>query len=216
MSSKRSGQRPRRAPKRAPAQPLQLQPGKRLILFNKPYEVLSQFTPDQPGQATLADYVNCPGVYAAGRLDYTSEGLLILTDDGALQHRIADPEHKLPKTYWVQVEGDLDQAALDALARGVQLNDGLTKPAQARRLSAADHPGFETDEGPWPRDPPIRQRAHIPTSWLELRIHEGRNRQVRRMTAAVGYPTLRLIRAQIGPWRLDALEIGQWIMLTEI
>lgn len=170
-----------------------------LVLLNKPFQVMCQFTDDQ-GRATLANYVNTPNVYPAGRLDYDSEGLVLLTDDGQLQHRIAAPHNKMPKTYWVQVEGDIHQAALDRLARGVDLKDGATKPAQAKRL--AEEPEV------WPRTPPIRQRANQPTSWIELTLTEGRNRQVRRMTAAVGFPTLRLIRVRIGDWSLEGLAPG--------
>lgn len=173
----------------------------RLILFNKPYGVLSQFTPEGRWQG-LRDYLALPGVYAAGRLDADSEGLLILTDDGALQSRIADPRHKLPKTYWVQVEGAPTDADLDPLRRGVDLGDFVTRPARARLI---DEP-----VGLWPRNPPIRFRQAIPTSWIELTISEGKNRQVRRMTAKIGYPTLRLIRAAVGEWRLDALQPGEW------
>ncbi len=173
----------------------------RLILFNKPYGVLSQFTPEGRWQG-LRDYLALPGVYAAGRLDADSEGLLILTDDGALQSRIADPRHKLPKTYWVQVEGAPTDTDLDPLRRGVDLGDFVTRPARARLI---DEPA-----GLWPRNPPIRFRQAIPTSWIELTISEGKNRQVRRMTAKIGYPTLRLIRAAVGEWRLDALQPGEW------
>lgn len=176
----------------------------RIILLNKPFEVLTQFT-DEKGRATLADYVDLPGVYAAGRLDYTSEGLLVLTDDGALQHRISDPKHKLPKTYWAQVEGKVDDQALEQLRAGVMLKDGMTRPAQAHALPEL------SEAGPWARVPPIRQRQHIPTSWLALTITEGRNRQVRRMTAAVGYPTLRLIRYSVGDWTIEGLAPGQWV-----
>ncbi|WP_295803026.1 pseudouridine synthase [uncultured Microbulbifer sp.] len=171
-----------------------------LILFNKPYGVLSQFT-DPDGRPTLADYVRESGVYAAGRLDFDSEGLLLLTDDGQLQHTIAHPRNKLPKTYWVQVEGAIDAEALAALRAGVTLKDGKTAPAKARQLS---------EPVVWPRTPPIRERKSIPTSWLELTIREGRNRQVRRMTAAVGFPTLRLIRVAIGNWKLDTLQPGEY------
>lgn len=172
----------------------------RLLLFNKPHGVLPQFT-DHEGRHTLADYIPIPKVVAAGRLDRDSEGLLVLTDDGALQHRITDPRHKLPKSYWVQVEGTPDEEALKRLAAGVILNDGPTLPAQVRLI---DDPML------WTRNPPIRFRAAIPTTWLELTLHEGRNRQVRRMTAAVGYPTLRLVRVAIGPWRLNGMQPGEW------
>jgi 23S rRNA pseudouridine2457 synthase len=171
-----------------------------LIVFNKPFNVLSQFT-DRDGRRTLAGFIRMPHVRAAGRLDYDSEGLLLLTDDGALQARIADPQHKLPKTYWAQVEGLPDDAALDRLRQGVMLNDGRTRPAQA---------GTIPEPVLWPRDPPIRFRKNVPTTWLELTITEGRNRQVRRMTAAVGFPTLRLVRIAVGPYRLDALAPGEW------
>ncbi len=176
----------------------------RLILFNKPYGVLTQFT-DREGRATLADHIDRPGFYPAGRLDRDSEGLLILTDDGRAQHAIAHPRRKMAKRYWVQVEGVPDEAALEALRRGVTLKDGPTRPARVKRI---DEPA-----GLWPRDPPIRFRAAIPTCWIELTITEGRNRQVRRMTAAVGHPTLRLIRHAIGSWTLDGLAPGQWRMI---
>ncbi len=170
-----------------------------LVLLNKPFNVLCQFTDDQ-GRATLADYVDRQGVYPAGRLDYDSEGLVVLTDEGQLQHRIASPRHKLAKTYWVQVEGDISEDALAALRTGVNLKDGPTLPAQA---SAMAEPAV------WPRHPPVRERQAIPTSWLQLTLTEGRNRQVRRMTAAVGFPTLRLIRYGIGDWTIDGLAPGQ-------
>lgn len=173
----------------------------RLILFNKPYGVLSQFTPEGRWQG-LRDHLALTGVYAAGRLDADSEGLLILTDDGALQSRIADPRHKLPKTYWVQVEGTPDDAALEPLRQGVDLGDFITRPAEVRLI---DEPA-----GLWPRNPPIRFRQAIPTHWIEITIKEGKNRQVRRMTAKVGFPTLRLIRAAIGEWTLDSLQPGEW------
>jgi len=176
----------------------------RIILLNKPFDVLCQFT-DREGRRTLAVYVPEPGVYAAGRLDRDSEGLVVLTDDGRLQARISDPKHKMSKTYWVQVEGVPDAQALKALAEGVELKDGLTLPA---RVKIIDEP-----PGLWPRDPPIRVRQSIPTSWLELTISEGRNRQVRRMTAAVGHPTLRLIRYRVGSWTLDGLGPGERLVL---
>ena len=171
-----------------------------LILFNKPFRVMSQFSPSAD-KLTLAQFIDIPGVYPAGRLDYDSEGLLLLTDDGALQHRISHPNHKLPKTYWAQVEGQADIAAMEQLQRGVLLNDGPTLPAQVRILAEPQL---------WPRDPPIRFRQNIPTHWLEITISEGRNRQVRRMTAAVGLPTLRLIHVAIGDWRLGELQPGTW------
>jgi 23S rRNA pseudouridine2457 synthase len=172
----------------------------RLILLHKPYGVLCQFT-DPDGRATLADFVDVPRVYPAGRLDTDSEGLVVLTDDGVQQARIADPRHTLEKTYLVQVDGAIDEAALERLRRGVTLNDGPTRPARAEAVA---DPGFA------PRIPPIRVRRAIPTSWIALTIREGRNRQVRRMTAAVGHPTLRLVRVAVGPWRLDGLAPGEW------
>lgn len=174
-----------------------------LILFNKPYDTLSQFTDtgSATARATLSDHLDIPNIYPAGRLDRDSEGLLLLTDDGRLQARIADPKFKLPKTYLVQVEGVPDDAALQALRRGVRLKDGLTRPAEAEAIA---------DPQLWLRDPPIRVRQAIPDSWLRLTLREGRNRQVRRMTAAVGYPTLRLIRWSIGDWTVEGLAPGQW------
>ena len=172
-----------------------------LIALHKPHGVLCQFTDDR-GRPTLADYVQQQGVYAAGRLDHDSEGLLLLTDDGRLAHRLTDPRHKQPKTYLAQVEGTIDDAALAALRRGVALNDGPTLPALAEH---AVEPGWL-----WPRDPPVRFRKAIPTSWLTLTLREGRNRQVRRMTVAVGFPTLRLIRVRIGEHALDGLAPGEW------
>lgn len=172
-----------------------------LVLFNKPYDVLSQFTDNSTSpRPTLANYIQMPEVYAAGRLDRDSEGLLLLTNCGKTQQKISDPKFKAPKTYWVQVEGDITDDALAKLSAGVQLNDGPTLPAIAVRM---------TEPAVWPRNPPVRYRANIPTSWLSLTISEGRNRQVRRMTAAVGFPTLRLIRAQIGQWQLGDLAPGE-------
>ena len=175
----------------------------RLILFNKPHGVLSQFTDrgSPTERPTLSNYIDVPSVYPAGRLDHDSEGLLLLTDDGALQARIANPRFKMPKTYWVQVEGEPDAVAMEALRRGVRLNDGVTRPATAERIQP---PAI------WPRDPPIRVRQSIPDCWIALTISEGRNRQVRRMTAAVGHPTLRLVRWRIGEWTLDDAPPGEW------
>lgn len=178
----------------------------RILLLNKPYDVLCQFT-DSEGRQTLADFISEKGLYPAGRLDRDSEGMVLLTDDGSLQHCIAHPKHKMPKTYWVQVEGEPDEAAIEQLRKGVELKDGITQPASVKRMA---------EPAIWPRNPPIRYRATIPTSWLSLTISEGRNRQVRRMTAAVGYPTLRLIRWAIGPWQLEGLQPGQWRELPDV
>jgi 23S rRNA pseudouridine2457 synthase len=177
-----------------------------LILFNKPFNVLCQFT-GSAGEATLADYIPVKNVYAAGRLDKDSEGLVMLTDDGQLQNRISDPKHKLPKTYWVQIEGTPNAAALQQLRSGVLLNDGKTKPAQVRLMAAP--PDL------WPRTPPIRVRKTVPDCWLEIKLTEGRNRQVRRMTAAVGHPTLRLIRYAVGDWNLQDIKPGEWRALVD-
>jgi len=174
-----------------------------LIIFNKPFQVLSQFTDERADRrrATLAEWIDQPGFYPAGRLDYDSEGLLLLTNEGTLQHRIASPRNKMPKTYWVQVEGDIPDSAIEQLSQGVVLKDGVTSPAKAQRIPEPEV---------WPRTPPVRHRESVPTSWLELTITEGRNRQVRRMTAAVGYPTLRLIRCRIGDWTITGLQPGEY------
>jgi len=180
-----------------------------LYLFNKPYQVLCQFTDSAPPangpRSTLAAFIDTPGIYAAGRLDYDSEGLLLLTGDGALAHHITDPRHKMKKRYWVQVENIPDENALNALRKGIVLKDGKTRPAEVKLIAPPDVPE---------RCPPVRFRANIPTQWLEIVITEGRNRQVRRMTAHIGYPTLRLIRVAIGPWALDALPQGEYRRVT--
>jgi 23S rRNA pseudouridine2457 synthase len=172
-----------------------------VILLNKPFGVLCQFT-DRAGRPTLADFLRVRDVYPAGRLDHDSEGLLVLTNDGAVQARLADPRHHVEKTYWAQVEGEPTPEALERLQRGITLKDGRTRPARVRLI--AEPPGL------WPREPPIRRRAAIPSAWLEIGLREGRNRQVRRMTAAVGHPTLRLIRVAIGPYALGPLKPGEW------
>ena len=177
-----------------------------IILFNKPFDVLCQFT-DEQGRKTLADFIRKKNVYAAGRLDRDSEGLVVLTDDGKLQHKITDPKNKMQKTYWVQVEGDINDDAIRQLKKGIILKDGLTKPARAKIISEP--------EKLWPRNPPIRERKNIPTSWIELSITEGRNRQVRRMTAATGFPTLRLIRYSIGNWTIDNIGNGNHTITSE-
>lgn len=172
----------------------------RVLLFNKPHNVLSQFT-DGEGRETLKDFIDLPGVYPAGRLDRDSEGLLLLTDDGRLQNQIASPQFKLPKTYWAQVEHEPNQQALAQLRQGIHLKDGLTRPADIALMPPPDI---------WERNPPVRFRKTVPTQWVKLTIREGKNRQVRRMTAAVNHPTLRLVRAQIGPWTLGDLQPGEW------
>jgi len=176
----------------------------KVLLFNKPFQVMTQFTDDR-GRQNLSDFIDQPGFYAAGRLDYDSEGLLLLTNNGRLQHQLAHPDFKQPKTYWAQVEGDISDEALDLLRQGIELNDGPTRPAKARKLAEPEL---------WARNPPIRERKNIPTSWVELTITEGRNRQVRRMTAAVGFPTLRLVRVSIGDWALDGMAPGEYREIT--
>lgn len=181
-----------------------------LILFNKPFQVLSQFTdPSRENssnkRATLAGWIPLPSIYPAGRLDYDSEGLLLLTDSGPLQHQIASPDNKMPKTYWVQVDGTIDENALQSLRQGVMLKDGKTRPALAEHLSSPEL---------WPRTPPVRYRETVPTSWISITITEGRNRQIRRMTAAVGFPTLRLVRYAVGEWTVKGIEPGEYRTLT--
>ncbi len=179
----------------------------KLILFNKPFNVLSQFTDKgstTSARQTLSDYIDIPKVYAAGRLDKDSEGLLVLTDNGALQAKIANPRHKMPKTYWVQVEGEPDEKALEMLRAGVVLKDGKTRPAKAQAIDIPDNL--------WPRMPPIRVRKSVPDTWISITISEGKNRQIRRMTAAIGHPTLRLIRYSVGNWTIDGINNGDWVL----
>ncbi|TKB53250.1 23S rRNA pseudouridine(2457) synthase RluE [Ferrimonas aestuarii] len=203
--SAKAGQRPQRRPVRKPTHKANNEPQK-LVLFNKPFDVLTQFT-DDANRTTLKQFIDIPGIYAAGRLDRDSEGLLVLTNDGKLQAKLTQPGKKTSKTYWVQVEGDPSEADLDALRTGVTLKDGPTLPAKVERM--------EEPAQLWPRNPPIRERKAIPTTWLAITIIEGRNRQVRRMTAHIGYPTLRLIRYRMGQWTIDGLANGEYRVIAK-